>query len=103
MRKTRVSSVIFICGVLLYVNVNGQQNKSFLQTSTGIDITIRHSFSGIKKIRLQPLSDQIIHVTQIATDDFSADRSLMAIQQSNAKTAFTVKADDQSVVLSTAT
>lgn len=102
MRKIRVSSVVFISGVLLQLQVSGQQSKSFVQTATGVEITINHSFSGIKKIRLQPVSDQIIHVTESAGNDFPADRSLMSIKQSTDHAVFTVKSTEDLVTLSTA-
>ncbi|WP_158799653.1 TIM-barrel domain-containing protein [Pedobacter sp. L105] len=102
MHKIRVSSVIFICGILLHLSVNGQESKSFVQTSSGIQIDIRHSISGIKKISLQPVTDQIIHVTEITTDDFPSDHSLMAIKQSNPDGVFSVQQDGELVTLSTA-
>jgi alpha-D-xyloside xylohydrolase len=101
MRKIRVSSVIFISGVLFHLQVSGQQNKSFVQTATGVEVTIQHSASGIKKIRLQPVSDQIIHVTESAVNEFAADRSLMSIKQSTDHAVFTVKANEDLVTLST--
>ena len=102
MYKIRVSSVLFICGILLHTVVSGQESKSFLKTTTGIQIDIIHSISGIKKISLQPVSDQIIHVTQIAADDFSDDHSLMSVQQNNPKAIFSAKQEGNLVTLTTA-
>lgn len=101
MRKIRVISVIFICGMLLQFDLSGQENKSYLKTASGIEINIKHSAAGIKKIRLQPVSDQIIHITQTAAVDFPADQSLMAIQNKNDKAVFSVKDENGTVILST--
>lgn len=101
MRKIRVSSVIIIYSVLLCFNVSGQEGKSFIKTDTGIEITIHHSFSGIKKIRLQPVAGKIIHVTEIAVNDFPADRSLMSVKQSSTGIAFEAKTDRDLVIMTT--
>lgn len=100
MRKIRVSAVIFIGSMLLYINVNGQV-KDDVQTTSGIEIPIQHSPSGIKKIKLQPVSDQIIHVTAIATDKFPDDKSLMAVKLSDAAVKFTTTNSADQVTLST--
>jgi alpha-D-xyloside xylohydrolase len=101
MRKIRVSIVIFIGSILLYINVSGQV-KDYVQTSSGIEIPIQHSPSGIKKVKLQPISDQIIHVTAIATDKFPEDKSLMAVKRSDAAVKFAVTTSSDQVILSTA-
>ncbi|MGY0036666.1 hypothetical protein [Pedobacter sp. NJ-S-72] len=66
-------------------------------------MTIHHSNSGVKKIRLQPVSDQIIHVTEISDHDFGIDNSLMAIKQNNPDLKFSVKETEKGVILTTAT
>jgi alpha-D-xyloside xylohydrolase len=91
MRKIRVNSVIFICGLLLHLDASGQEGESYVKTASGIEITIQHAVSGIKKIRLQPVSDQIIHVTEIAGNGFPEDHSLMAVRQNNPSAWFLVK------------
>lgn len=100
MQKIRVSAVIFIGSMLLYINVNGQV-KDDVQTNSGIEIPIQHSASGIKKIKLQPVSDQIIHVTAIATDKFPDDKSLMAVKLSDDAVKFTTTKSPDEVTLST--
>lgn len=102
MRKTRVSYVTFICGILFYLNVSGQESHSFIQTGTGIDITVRNSASGIKKIRLQPVSDQIIHVTEIADTAFGSGKSLMAVKQFTPGIKFSAGTEHGLIVLRTA-
>jgi len=102
MRKIRVSSVIFICGVLLSIKVSGQGRKSYTQTTTGIEIAISNSSNGVKKIRIQPVSDQIIHVTESAGNEFAADRSLMAIKQNNTAAVFSVQEAQDLITLTTA-
>jgi len=102
MRKIRLSSIIFISGVLLYSNVRGQDAENYLQTATGIEVTVRHSLSGIHKIRLQPISERIIHVTGTALPEFKPDRSLMAVKQHSTDVKFAVKAVGELVVLTTA-
>jgi alpha-D-xyloside xylohydrolase len=102
MRKFRVSSVIFIAAVLLHFQAKAQDTESFIKTSRGIEVNIKPSFSGIKKIRIQPVSDQIIHVTATAINDFLPERSLMAIQQNNTAIKFTAKTEHEEVILSTA-
>lgn len=101
MRKIRVSIVIFIGSILLYINVSGQV-KDYVQTASGIEIPIQHSTSGIKKVKLQPISDQIIHVTAIATDKFPDNESLMAVKRSDAAVKFTTTTSSDKVILSTA-
>lgn len=100
MRKIRVSAVIFIGSMFLYINVNGQV-KDYEQTTSGIEIPIQHSTSGIKKIKLQPVSDQIIHVTAIANEKFSEDKSLMAVKLSDPTVKFTTTTSQDQVILST--
>jgi len=100
MQKIRVGTVIFIGSILLYINVNGQL-KDDVQTTSGIEIPIQNSASGIKKIKLQPVSDQIIHVTATATGKFPDDKSLMAVKLSDAAVKFTTTNTPDQVTLST--
>jgi len=102
MRKSGICSVIFICGICLQLNVKAQEPGQYLKTNTGIDIQIRHSASGIRKIRLQPVSDKIIHVTAIAGNDFPVNRSLMAVAQSDAAVPFSAAELNGLIVLKTA-
>lgn len=101
MRKIRVNSVIFICAVCLYTHVSGQESKNFVRTGTGVEIDIRNSYSGIKKIRLEPVNDQIIHVTQISGPVFNTKPSLMAVWKKNTGQKFTVKEENGQVRLAT--
>lgn len=102
MRKIRVNSVIFICAVFLHTHVSGQEIKKFVQTNKGVEIEIRNSYTGIRKIRLEPLNDQIIHVTQVTGADFKIRPSLMAIWDQQTKHPFSVREENDEVSLSTA-
>jgi len=95
-------SLIIVGSTILSLHVRAQDGKSFVRSDTGIDISIPHSFSGIKKIRLQPLSDQIIHVTEIAAENFPPDQSLMAIKQQSNGFKFSVHEQPGMVTLTTA-
>ncbi len=101
MLKIRIASVIF-SSIFLCMNANGQEKESYLETGSGIEVPIKNSVTGIKKIRLQPVTDQIIHVTATSTNDFPADKSLMAVQSLNTKAKFTTGTDKDKVLLITA-
>ena len=101
MGKTKVSSVIFMGISLLYLNVNGQEKQNYQETSSGIVINVSHSINGIKKVRLQPVGDRIIHVTSISTDEFPADKSLMAVNQYDKSVNVTVKEENDVITLTT--
>jgi alpha-D-xyloside xylohydrolase len=101
MRKIGVISVIFIGSVLLNLKVNGQEKPGYVKTDSGIEVSVSHSLSGIKKIRLQPVSDQVIHITAIAANEFPAHQSLMSIQPSNAAVYFSATPLKNLVVLKT--
>jgi alpha-D-xyloside xylohydrolase len=101
MRKLRLSSFIFVTAVFLHFRATGQETENYVRTPKGIDVNIRHSSSGIKRIRLEPVSDQIIHVTAIAGGDFLPERSLMAIRQEPAKVEFAASTEQDRVLLRT--
>ncbi|RZK99269.1 MAG: DUF4968 domain-containing protein, partial [Pedobacter sp.] len=102
MRKIRVCSVIFIGSIFLFLQVNGQSAKDYNQTATGIDIPVANSITGINVIRLQPVTDQVVHVTAINGTVFPAENSLMSVKPSAADVKFSVKSENGLVVLSTA-
>jgi len=101
MRKIRVCSVIFTGVMVLCLNVNGQEKESYLKTASGTEITIKNSLTGIKKIRLQPVADQIIHVTAISATEFPADRSLMAVLPAKTAVEYTTTTANGMVVITT--
>jgi alpha-D-xyloside xylohydrolase len=101
MNKLRIKSMILLSGVFLCLQAGAQEGKDFVKTATGIEVSIQHSLTGIKKIRLQPISEQIIHVTAIADKDFPEDRSLMSVQASNLKAQFTANSANDIVTLKT--
>ncbi|MCX2486674.1 TIM-barrel domain-containing protein [Pedobacter sp. MR2016-24] len=103
MRKIRVCSVIFTGVMVLCLNVNGQEKESYLKTASGTEITIKNSLTGIKKIRLQPIADQIIHVTAISVNEFPIDKSLMAVWPSKTAIPYTAKFENGSVIITTKT
>lgn len=100
MRKIWVCTVLFVGSTLLAVNTIGQV-KNYERTLSGIVISIQDAASGIKKVKLQPISDQIIHVTGSATTQFPEDKSLMAIKLSNPDVKFTTTTEQDLVILST--
>jgi len=101
MRKIRVCSVIFTGVMVLCLNVNGQEKEGYLKTASGTEITIKNSLTGIKKIRLQPVADQIIHVTAISATEFAADRSLMAVLPDKTAVEYTTTTANGMVVITT--
>ncbi|WP_432709024.1 TIM-barrel domain-containing protein [Pedobacter sp.] len=101
MCKIRVKSVILIGSIFFCLQVNGQQKEVYQQTSTGVEISVPNAITGVKKIRLQPVSDKIIHVTSISGKDFPAEKSLMSVKPSATDVKFSVKAENDVVVLST--
>jgi alpha-D-xyloside xylohydrolase len=101
MRKIRVKSVILIGSIFFCLHVNGQEKNVYQQTPTGVEISIPNSITGVKKIRLQPVNDKIIHVTSISGKDFPAEKSLMAVKASSTNVKFSVTSENDMVVLST--
>ena len=83
MRRIKVNPLTFVGLILLYFNAAGQDGKTYKKTSTGLEVTISKSLTGIKKIRLEPVTNEIIHVTAVATDSFPEDKSLMSINKSS--------------------
>ncbi|AOM79418.1 TIM-barrel domain-containing protein [Pedobacter steynii] len=101
MYKIRVIAVIFIGTALLQLTVKGQETASYVKTNSGIEVYLPNSLTGIKKIRLEPVSDQVIHVIATEKAEFSPQRSLMAIAPANGSVAFTTVADQNRIILKT--
>ncbi|PTT00223.1 alpha-xylosidase [Pedobacter sp. HMWF019] len=101
MRKIKVISMIFICNVWLVLHVNGQEKENYVKTDSGIEVSVLHSTSGIKKIRLQPVTDQIIHITAVGNDDFPKAASLMSIKSADITVQFSVDGIKDLIVLKT--
>lgn len=101
MHKIRVIAVIFIGTALLQLTVKGQETASYVKTNSGIEVYLPNSLTGIKKIRLEPVSDQVIHVIATEKAEFSPQRSLMAIAPANGRVAFTTVADQNRIILKT--
>jgi alpha-D-xyloside xylohydrolase len=101
MRKLRPSHFLLISAAFLNYRANGQESGNYVKSSAGIEVTIRHSATGIKKIRLEPLTDQIIHVTEAGSGDFLPERSLMAIKQEPAHVRFAAADEQDRVMLRT--
>jgi alpha-D-xyloside xylohydrolase len=93
--------MIFLGSFFFCLNAHAQQGQDYVKTASGIEVSVHHSLTGIKKIRLQPVSEQIIHVTAIATNDFPAERSLMSVKTSNPAAQFTANSENQLVTLKT--
>ncbi|WP_407426152.1 TIM-barrel domain-containing protein, partial [Arcticibacter sp.] len=101
MIRLRINSMIFLGSFFVCLNAQAQQGKDYVRTASGIEVSVHHSLTGIKKIRLQPVSEQIIHVTATATDEFPAERSLMSVKTSGPKAQFTADSENQMVTLKT--
>lgn len=101
MLKIRVASVCF-GSIFFCLTAYGQEKVGYLEKDAGIEVSIRNSVNGIKKIRLQPVTDQIIHITAITGNDFPADKSLMAVPGSIPVVNFKSAADQDKVTLTTA-
>lgn len=91
--------------ILLFAYVcnyaSAQEHKDFIQTTTGVDISIKNAFSGIKTIRLEPVTNKIIHITATSATEITPSKSLMAIRQNNSALAYTVIKDSENMVLTT--
>jgi alpha-D-xyloside xylohydrolase len=101
MYQFRASSAFLICGLLFSMNAGGQERKSYSKTVSGIEVVVATSNSGIKKIKIEPVTDKIIHVTAIASSVFDAEHSLMAVKPLAETAAFTVKEQRDQVILIT--
>ena len=104
MRKIRLSSRIIFASVTFVVltfRAEAQEPGNYIKTALGVEIAVPASFSGIKKIRLEPVSAQVIHVTATAGTAFLPERSLMAVKQSGTAVKFTVKEEQGTVILYT--
>ncbi len=100
MQRTRLNqAILFLSYALAYTHVSAQERKDYTQTPTGIEISIQQPLYGIKNIRLQPLSDKIIHVT--AGEDLSNSSSLMAVKHGDSKVNYSVKQIADVLTLST--
>lgn len=102
MNKFRAKSLLFMGSFFLYLHVSAQEGKDYVKTTSGIEVTIGHSLSGLKKLRLEPVTDQIIHVRGIsaAAEGFPESKSLMAIKTSG-NVKFSATSDAQNVSLIT--
>ncbi|NDW13243.1 DUF5110 domain-containing protein [Bacteroides sp. 214] len=77
-------------------------NPSYEKTNDGIIVTLeQQQTSDVKKIRLQVVNDNIIHVSATPKKQFSAEKSLIIVPQSG-KTPFTVEETDSVLTLKTA-
>ena len=95
--------MIFLGSMFCCLAAQAQEGKDFVKTASGIEVNVKHSLTGIRKIRLQPVSDQIIHVTSIAGSEFPEERTLMSVKPNNPSMKFTAAAEGDLVLLKTGT
>ncbi|MDB5021404.1 MAG: alpha-xylosidase, partial [Pedobacter sp.] len=93
--------MVYLGSIFLCLGAQAQDGKDYVKTATGIEVTVQHSLTGIKKIRLQPVSEQIIHVTEVAANNFPEEHSLMSVKTNNASAQFTAKSENDVVSLKT--
>lgn len=87
------------CLLLLY----GCKVKSdFLKTDKGVVISLSKAENGLKKVRLQVITDNIIRVTASPRENISRPQSLMIADKYLPEVPFTVKEEKDSVIISTA-
>lgn len=101
MTNIRISTMIFLGSVFCCLAAHAQEGKDFVKTGDGIEVNVRHSVTGIRKIRLQPVSDRIIHVTAISGSEFPQERTLMSLKPSNPSMKFTAASAGDRVLLNT--
>jgi alpha-D-xyloside xylohydrolase len=101
MRKVRTKSLLFVGSFFLYLNVTAQESKDYIKTANGIEVSIANALTGIKKIRLEPVTDQVIHVRSTTANDFPVQKSLMAIKTSG-DVKFSSASTNQLVSMTTA-
>jgi alpha-D-xyloside xylohydrolase len=70
--------VLFITGTL-NISYGQQQAVPFKQDESGITITLKSAPNGVRLLRLNPVSAQVIHVTASPQDNFIEKPSLMAL------------------------
>lgn len=100
MQRPRLNqAVLFLFCAVTSISVFAQGQRDYTQTPTGVEISIKQPLYGIKLIRLEPLSDKIIHVT--AGQDLSSSNSLIAIKRNDTKVAYTLKQTGDVLILST--
>lgn len=102
MNSFQIRSSVFIVAIFLFLTVHAQERKPYQEIKTGIELSISQSITGIKKIRLEPVSDRIIHVMATADAAFPAESSLMSVKTNNPDIKFSTTNSADLVVLSTA-
>ena len=76
--------------------------QSYEKTSDGVVINLQQSRqTDAKKIRLQVINDQVIRVSATPKKDFSKEKSLIIVPQSNTQASFSVKEIENTLTLET--
>lgn len=101
MQLTRLLKAVILLCVYVSNSTHAQEHKDFIRTSTGVEISIKKSLYGIKTIRLEPVNNNIIHVTASSVSEIIPPTSLMSIKTNNPNLAYELKAEGENVVLST--
>jgi alpha-D-xyloside xylohydrolase len=97
----RYKLIVLFCTVASLVGCNA---SSFQKTPNGVIISLKQTSSeSVKTIRLQVVSNDIIHVTAVPSKNFSDVPSLIAAYTSTKKDGWQVSEQNEKVVLQTAT
>jgi alpha-D-xyloside xylohydrolase len=92
----------FLCAVLL-LNVFGCTTEvNYLKLDNGIVVTPSQPKGGTKKIKIEVISDDIIHVVATPADTFPTAKSLMTIPQEKTNTSWKVENTEKEISVITA-
>ena len=92
--------VLFIAATVIF----GCSSASFQKTDNGIVVTVNsHTGTGAKKIRLQVINQNIIHVSATPENSFADPQSLITVPTPSNKTKWDAYQKGDSVLLKTAT
>jgi len=96
---------LFISGILLLLIIGtGCQKAQYQKTDDGIIVNLHsNNPKSAKKVRLQVITDDIIHVLAAPTGKLPDKKSLIAVYDQTKKNGWEVSEKDSSVVLKTAT
>jgi alpha-D-xyloside xylohydrolase len=92
--------VLFIAATVIF----GCSSASFQKTDNGIVVTVNsQTGTGAKKIRLQVINQNIIHVSATPENSFADPQSLITVPTPSNKTKWDAYQKGDSVLLKTAT
>ncbi|GHT76457.1 alpha-xylosidase [Bacteroidia bacterium] len=99
MKNTKIISV----GIILAVILAGCQQRAYKKMDDGIIVNLKSDSSqSAKKIRLQVVTEEIIHVTATPENKFSDKKSLITVYDKTQSKGWEIAEDGENVVLKTA-